>query len=71
MEKKKFKFEMPSTCALLFMLTIFAAILTWVIPAGGRTAAGGEKKGKRSAGRTGRVRTGPGSGEAHGGAYVR
>ena len=34
MEKKKFKFEMPSTCALLFMLTIFAAILTWVIPAG-------------------------------------
>lgn len=34
MEKKKFKFEMPSTCALLFMLTIFAAILTWIIPAG-------------------------------------
>ena len=26
--KKKFKMEMPSTCALLFMLTIFAAVLT-------------------------------------------
>ena len=32
--KKKFKLEMPSTCALLFMLTIFAAVLTWIIPAG-------------------------------------
>ena len=32
--KKKFKMEMPSTCALLFMLTIFAAVLTWIIPAG-------------------------------------
>ena len=34
MEKQKKKFQLPSTCALLFMLTIFAAILTWVIPAG-------------------------------------
>ena len=33
-KKKKFKMEMPSTCALLFMLTIFAAVLTWIIPAG-------------------------------------
>mgnify|MGYP002801340492 FL=1 len=33
-KKKKFKLEMPSTCALLFMLTIFAAVLTWIIPAG-------------------------------------
>ena len=33
-KKKKFKLAMPSTCALLFMLTIFAAILTWIVPAG-------------------------------------
>lgn len=32
MGKKKFAF--PSTCALLFMITIFAAVLTWIIPAG-------------------------------------
>lgn len=32
--KAKKKFQFPSTCALLFMLTIFAAILTWIIPAG-------------------------------------
>lgn len=32
--KKKKKLEFPNTCALLFMLTIFVAILTWIIPAG-------------------------------------
>ncbi len=33
MSKKK-GFKIPPTCALLFMLTIFAAVMTWVIPAG-------------------------------------
>lgn len=33
MEKKK-KFQIPTTCALLFMLMIVCAILTWIIPAG-------------------------------------
>lgn len=32
MEKKKFK--IPTTCALLFILMIIAAVMTWVIPAG-------------------------------------
>lgn len=34
MGKDKKKFEIPTTCALLFMLLIFCAILTWIIPAG-------------------------------------
>ena len=33
MEKKK-KFQIPTTCALLFMLMIVCAVLTWIIPAG-------------------------------------
>lgn len=33
MEKKK-GFQMPTTCALLFMLMVLAAVLTWIIPAG-------------------------------------
>ena len=32
MNKKKF--VIPTTCALLFMMMIFCAILTWIIPAG-------------------------------------
>ncbi len=34
MGKDKKKFQIPTTCALLFMLMIFCAILTWIIPAG-------------------------------------
>lgn len=34
MENKKKKFQIPTTCALLFMLMIVCAILTWIIPAG-------------------------------------
>ena len=33
MEKKK-KFQIPTTCALLFMLMIVCAVLTWIVPAG-------------------------------------
>ena len=32
--KEKRKFTFPTTCGLLFILTIVAAILTWIIPAG-------------------------------------
>ncbi len=32
MEKKKF--QIPTTCALLFILMIVCAVLTWIIPAG-------------------------------------
>lgn len=34
MGKNKKKFEIPTTCALLFMLLVVCAILTWIIPAG-------------------------------------
>lgn len=34
MGKDKKKFQIPTTCALLFMLMIVCAILTWIIPAG-------------------------------------
>ena len=32
--KKKFKFKMPSAFTILFMIIIFVAILSWIIPAG-------------------------------------
>ena len=34
MENNKKKLQIPSTCALLFMLMIVCAILTWIVPAG-------------------------------------
>lgn len=34
MENKKKKLQIPTTCALLFMLMIFCTILTWIVPAG-------------------------------------
>ena len=34
MGNNKKKFEIPTTCALLFMLLLFCAVLTWIIPAG-------------------------------------
>lgn len=34
MKKEKKQFQFIHTCALLFLLTVFAAFLTWVIPAG-------------------------------------
>lgn len=34
METKKKKLQIPTTCALLFMIMIVCAILTWIIPAG-------------------------------------
>lgn len=34
MDNKKKGFQFPTTCALLFILMIVAAILTWIIPAG-------------------------------------
>jgi len=34
MSAQKKKFQMPTTCALLFMLMIVCAIMTWIIPAG-------------------------------------
>ena len=34
MSNNKKKFEIPTTCALLFMLLLFCAVLTWIIPAG-------------------------------------
>ena len=33
MEKKK-RFQIPTTCALLFVLMLISAVLTWIIPAG-------------------------------------
>ena len=33
MEKKK-SFKIPPTCALLFILMIVCAVLTWIVPAG-------------------------------------
>ena len=33
MENNKKKLQIPSTCALLFMLMIVCAILTWIVPA--------------------------------------
>ena len=33
MEKKK-KLQIPTTCALLFMLLLFCAVMTWIVPAG-------------------------------------
>jgi len=33
MSEKK-KFEIPTTCALMFMLMIICAVATWIIPAG-------------------------------------
>ena len=32
--EKKFKFKFPHVFALMFMITIFMAILTWIVPAG-------------------------------------
>ncbi|MCQ5146054.1 YfcC family protein [Enterocloster bolteae] len=32
--KRKSSFKIPNTCALLFMLMMVAAVLTWIIPAG-------------------------------------
>ncbi|MCI8510797.1 MAG: YfcC family protein [Lachnospiraceae bacterium] len=34
MDNKKKKFQIPTTCALLFMMMIVCAVLTWIIPAG-------------------------------------
>lgn len=34
MDSKKKKLQIPTTCALLFMLMIVCAILTWIVPAG-------------------------------------
>ena len=34
MENNKKKLQIPSTCALLFMLMIVCTILTWIVPAG-------------------------------------
>ena len=34
MSGKKFKIEFPHVFALMFILTIFMAFLTWVVPAG-------------------------------------
>lgn len=34
MKTKKKKLQIPTTCALLFMLMIVCAVLTWIIPAG-------------------------------------
>ena len=34
MSNNKKKFEIPTTCALLFMLLLFCTVLTWIIPAG-------------------------------------
>lgn len=34
MENKKKKLQIPTTCALLFMLMIFCAVMTWIVPAG-------------------------------------
>ena len=34
MANNKKKRQIPSTCALLFMLMIVCAILTWIVPAG-------------------------------------
>ena len=33
MEKKK-GIKIPTTCALLFMLMVFCAVMTWIVPAG-------------------------------------
>lgn len=34
MDNKKKKLQIPTTCALLFMLMIVCAIMTWIVPAG-------------------------------------
>ena len=34
MQNKKKKMQIPTTCALLFMLMIVCAVMTWIIPAG-------------------------------------
>lgn len=34
MIKKTINFKMPTTCAMLFMLMMVAAVMTWIIPAG-------------------------------------
>ena len=40
-KSKKLKFKLPQACALLFLLTCFAAVLTWIIPSGEYAREGG------------------------------
>lgn len=39
MSEKKFKFQFPHVFALMFMITIVMAVLTWIVPAGEFTRA--------------------------------